>query len=331
MSAAATTNSLSSGSTRPQRVERALFRGACLTVDNSTYAETVRHLIKNLLSSDLSPRDITVESLGLDGRQASSTILARENGVVAGLEEAALLMRDFGIEVKFAKQDGEAISDGTPLLILRGARGALLSLERTALNVIQRMSGIATATRRLDERARAANPGTRVVGTRKTPWGLLDKRALHLGSGGTHRIGLGDAILIKNNHLALMGNREDEAVKAALIRAWKFRNVAAFIEVEVRTEAGAIAAAESFRNLRGQDGASDYDCLLMLDNMDPSQIRKTLDDLQRLNLWDAVLVEASGGISSENIEGYASAGVDAVSVGALTHSPRALDISQNIS
>lgn len=331
MNAAAMTNPLSTGPERARRVERALFRGACLTMENAAYAEAVRHLIRNLLSSDLSPKDITVEALELGGRRGSSTIVAREAGVVAGLQESALLMRDFGIEVEFAKQDGDGICDGTPLLILSGDRGALLSLERTALNVIQRMSGIATATRRLDERARAASAGTRVVGTRKTPWGVLDKRALHLGNGGTHRIGLGDAILIKNNHLALTGGREEEAVKTALARAWNFRGAAAFLEVEVRTEAGAIAAAESFRNLRARDGASDYDCLLMLDNMAPSQIRKTLDELRRRNLWPAVLAEASGGISSENVEAYAASGVDAISVGALTHSPRALDMSQHIS
>ena len=87
----------------------------------------------------------------------------------------------------------------------------LLSLERVGLNLLQRMSGIATASRCLQERAQRRNPATRIVGTRKTPWGLLDKRALHLGSGGTHRLGLGDAILIKNNHLALLASREEEA------------------------------------------------------------------------------------------------------------------------
>ena len=168
------------------------------------------------------------------------------------------------------------------------------------------------------------------MGTRKTPWGLLDKRAVHLGGGGTHRLGLGDAIVIKNNHLALLAPREEEAAPMAIERAWEFREKSAFIEVEVRGEAGALAAAEAFRRLQ-EDAAEEYPCLLMLDNMTPDEIGPILDVLRRENLWEHVLIEASGGISEANVEAYAACGVDAISVGALTHSARALDICQRIS
>jgi nicotinate-nucleotide pyrophosphorylase (carboxylating) len=169
-----------------------------------------------------------------------------------------------------------------------------------------------------------------VVATRKTLWGLLDKRAVHLGGGGTHRIGLGDAILIKNNHLALLASREEEAAPLGIARAWNFRKDAAFIEVEVRGEAAALAAAETFRRVQ-EEASERYPCLLMLDNMMPKEIHSILDGLRKKDLWDYILTEASGGISEQNVEAYADSGVDAISMGALTHSARALDLCQRIS
>jgi nicotinate-nucleotide pyrophosphorylase (carboxylating) len=159
---------------------------------------------------------------------------------------------------------------------------------------------------------------------------LLDKRALHLGSGGTHRLGLGDAIVIKNNHLALLAGSEEEAAPLAIEKAWRFRGESAFIEVEVRGEAAARAGATTFRRLQ-ESASEEYPCLLMLDNMNPDPIRSILGMLQREGLWEHTLVEASGGISEANIEAYAACGVDAISIGALTHSARALDLCQRIS
>jgi nicotinate-nucleotide pyrophosphorylase (carboxylating) len=256
--------------------------------------------------------------------------LAREGGVVAGVEEFALLLRSHGLHVEIEKEGGEMIRPGETLLRAEGNEIELLSLERVGLNLVQRMSGIATAARCLQQRVKQLGFSTLVVGTRKTHWGLLDKRALHLGNGGTHRLGLGDAILIKNNHLALFTGTEAEAAPVAIENAWKFRSESAFIEVEVRSEDGARAAAQAFRRLR--TGASqDYPCLLMLDNMAPDGIGVILDTLRREDLWDDALIEASGGISEANVGAYAASGVDAISVGALTHSARALDVCQRIS
>ena len=163
---------------------------------------------------------------------------------MAGLAELAFLLQSHGIVVAFEKKDGDAVRPGDMLLRAEGDEIQLLALERVGLNLIQRMSGIATASRCLQERASRQCPATRIVGTRKTPWGLLDKRALHLGNGGTHRLGLGDAIVIKNNHLALLAPREEDAAPIAIERAWEFRKDSAFIEVEVRGEAAARAAAQ---------------------------------------------------------------------------------------
>jgi nicotinate-nucleotide pyrophosphorylase (carboxylating) len=316
--------------TRERRIERALVRGASLTLENPVYHRAVRALTEALLQDDLTPGDLTAKALGMKGDPASAAILAREGGVAAGLAEVACMFQGHGVRVAFEKKDGEAIRPGDTLLRVDGEQTKLLSLERVNLNLLQRMSGIATASRCLQERVQRSGASTRIVGTRKTPWGLLDKRALHLGSGGTHRLSLGDAIMIKNNHLALLAGSEEEAAPLAIEKAWRFRAESAFIEVEVRGEAAARAAAKTFRRLQGT-ATEEYPCLLMLDNMNPDDIRAIVGMLQREGLWDSTLVEASGGISEASVEAYAACGVDAISIGALTHSARALDICQRIS
>jgi nicotinate-nucleotide pyrophosphorylase (carboxylating) len=281
------------------------------------------------LHTDLTPGDLTVDALRLDIEPAKAIILAREPGVAAGIAELTWMLGAHGVEVTAKKNDGDAFESGETLVELTSSRVRLLSLERVGLNLVQRMCGIASAARNLQDRVRGFNSSTRVVGTRKTPWGLLDKRALHLGGSGTHRIGLGDAILIKNNHLALIASREEEAAPRAIERVWDSRERSAFIEVEVRGETAALAAAKAFRRLL-TEASEEYPCLLLLDNMRPEEISRVLDSLRRENLWDSVLIEASGGIAESNIEGYADSEVDAISVGALTHSARALDLSQRI-
>lgn len=311
-------------------MEQALFRGATLTIDNLIYHDAVRALTELLLRSDLAPCDLTVESLGMKGYPSSACILTREVGVAAGVAETTFLLESHGVDVMFRKNDGEALEPGDALVEAVGPAGKLLAVERVVLNLLQRMSGIATAVRSLQERVRKDGAETKIVGTRKTPWGLLDKRALHLGNRGTHRLGLGDAIIIKNNHLALLAAREEEAAHQAIERAWRFRMDSAFIEVEVRTAEAARAAARAFRRLQEEAG-EEYPCLLLLDNMTPDGISGVLDMLRREGLWDHTLVEASGRISELNLEEYVASGVDAISIGALTHSTRALDMHQRIS
>jgi nicotinate-nucleotide pyrophosphorylase (carboxylating) len=316
--------------TRDQRIEQALFRGRSLNLDNPVYCDAVRAITESLVQTDIDPEDLTARALEIEERFASACVIARESGVAAGLEEFAFVMRAHEVEVAFEKQDGDSINSGDILLRAEGDQSKLLSLERVGLNLLQRMSGIATASRCMQERSRRRSQGTRIVGTRKTPWGFLDKRALHLGSGGTHRLGLGDAIVIKNNHLALLAAREEDAVSVAIERAWNVREESAFIEVEVRGEAAARVGARTFRRLQ-EEASEQYPCLLMLDNMTPGQVGTILGMLHREDLWHHTLIEASGGISEANVEEYAACGVDAISVGALTHSARALDICQRIS
>jgi nicotinate-nucleotide pyrophosphorylase (carboxylating) len=316
--------------TREQRIRQAFFRGDRLTIENAAYRQSVLALNEALLQDDLSSGDLTATALGLEPTRVSASVIAREAGIVSGLEEFALLYRRNGVDVVLEKQDGDAIRPGDTVLLAQGEQTKLLALERVGLNLLQRMSGIASASHCLQERVTASGSETRVIGTRKTPWGLLDKRALHLGGVGTHRLNLGDAILVKNNHLALLANREEDAAPLAIEKSWKLRSKSAFIEVEVRGESAARAAAAAFRRQIEHSG-EDYPCVLMLDNMTPAQIRGVLAMLRRESLWDCALVEASGGISESNAVEYASTGTDAISIGALTHSVRALDLCQRIS
>ncbi|MGH9734817.1 MAG: carboxylating nicotinate-nucleotide diphosphorylase [Candidatus Acidiferrales bacterium] len=315
--------------TREHRVEQAFFRGSTLTLDNPVYETAVRQLVEPLLHQDLGGGDLTSSALGLTATPASTSVLAREDGVIAGLAEFAMLYGEHGVGVTLEKTDGDVVQSGEVVLRARGNQGDLLALERTGLNLLQRMSGIATAARRIQNLVLHTGSTTRIVGTRKTPWGLLDKRALHLAGVGTHRLGLGDAILIKNNHLALVANSEEEAAPKAIEKAWSLRAKSAFIEVEVRGERAARAAAGAFRRLQ-ELSLEDFPCVLMLDNMSPDGIRGIVDALQHDGVWDAILVEASGGISESNMGEYAACGADVISIGALTHSARALDLSQRI-
>jgi nicotinate-nucleotide pyrophosphorylase (carboxylating) len=317
---------------RQRRVEKALFRGGNLTLENPAYLRVLRSLLNAVLVPDLAPRDLTVAALEIKNRRAAAQVLAREPGVAAGSEEYAYLLRARGVKVTLKKDDGDLFQTSDVLLRAEGGENKLLSLERVGLNLLQRMCGIATATQRLQERARRQCPATRIVGTRKTPWGLLDKRAIHLGGGGTHRLGLGDGIVVKNNHLALLARSEQLAAPLAVEKTWKSRRRAAFIEVEVRSEEGALAAARAFKRLRAQapSATREYPCLVMLDNLLPDDVRQIIVAMRREKVWDGTLVEASGGISETNMELYAAAEVDAISLGALTHSVRALDLSQRI-
>jgi nicotinate-nucleotide pyrophosphorylase (carboxylating) len=310
-----------------------MFRGDSLHLGDPAYLKAVRTFLGELLYSDLGGGDLTVAALELADEHASAKVLAKESGVIAGIAEFSWLLNRDDIEVIACKQDGEAIEPGDVVLEIEGRRGDLLVHERVGLNLLQRMSGIASATRYFQDLVHRENPETHLVGTRKTPWGLLDKRAIHLGGGGTHRLGLWDAILIKNNHLALLAEREEDAARIAVERAWPARQSAAFIEVEVRSEQAALRAAEAFRRmreLRRAEEGGDCPCFLLLDNMPASKTLAIIAALRSQGLLEHVLTEASGNISESNIAEYAASGVDAISMGALTHSARALDLCQRV-
>ncbi|MCX6649869.1 MAG: carboxylating nicotinate-nucleotide diphosphorylase [Candidatus Bathyarchaeota archaeon] len=272
-------------------------------------------LVRGFLSEDLGYGDITSDALIRREQRAEARLFFREPGVAAGLEEAAAIFTLLGCDVKQRALDGASVEAKKHLLEIEGPARALLAGERVALNIVSHMSGIATATATTVRSARSANPKTRVAATRKTHPGLrnLEKKAVELGGGDTHRLRLDDCVLIKDNHLELLPS-VTEAIRLARERVSFTKK----IEVEVRDYAQAEEAA-----LAGAD-------IIMLDNMNPSKIREVLAALRSKGLCEGRLFEASGGITPENAAEYASSGVDVVSLGSLTHSVKALDVKLEI-
>ena len=264
------------------------------------------------IEEDAPSGDLTSSALAPLGR-CRAEIRAKAAGVVAGIAEASRLFTHFGISLQPALSDGDACAAGSLVLALEGEAEQILLVERTALNILSRMSGIATGTRAMVEEARKVRPSLRIAATRKTCPGMraLDKKAVILGGGEAHRATLSDMILIKDNHLKLVPL--GEAVKRARRMAPSGR-----IEVEVTSGEEAVLAAEA--------GVG----VVMFDNMDPASIKEAIRNLEARGLRRRVLLEASGGIGRGNLKEYASLDLDRISMGALTHSVRGLDLSLEV-
>ncbi len=281
----------------------------------NTYRQLAKDKIKDFLREDLGYGDITSEALIPADQMAKARLFFREPGVASGLMEASIVFELLGCTVEAFAMDGDAVEPAQTLMEVEGPAVAILSGERTALNIVGRMAGIATVTASIVEEVNEASPGTRVAATRKTLPGLrdLDKRAVEHGGGDTHRFRLDDCVLIKDNHLELV-----PSVTEAVLRAREAVSFTKKIEVEVRSleiaEEAALAGAE----------------IIMFDNMAPSEIRRCLTELDESGLRTGFIYEASGGITPENAADYAASGVDVISLGALTHSVRSLDVKLEI-
>jgi nicotinate-nucleotide pyrophosphorylase (carboxylating) len=313
---------------REDRIRAAFYRGDALTLRNPSYVRAVYGLADELLRQDTETGDSTVNALGIGSRECAVEIRTKEPGIAAGIDEAEWLYQRAGLTTSRTVNDGDVVTKGAVLLRGEGNAGAMLSLERLVVNLVQRMSGIATSARQLAEIAIRQTPNVHVAATRKTPWGLLDKRAVHLGGGGTHRLGLGDAILIKTNHLLLVSSDGYVDTENVIRQAWGNRKSAAFFEVEVTATEQAVKVARILRDLQLAPGSCP--CVLMLDNFSAPQAGSAVAALRENGLHDAVLVEASGNVSVASLATYAAAGVDVISIGGLTHSVRALDLSARL-
>lgn len=267
-------------------------------------------LIELALQEDLSRGDITSEATVPVDRTATAVMLAKQDGVISGIETARAVFARIDPEVQFTPlvSDGERVINGTQLARISGNARSILAAERTALNLIQRLSGVATITARYAERV--AGTGATVIDTRKTAPGMryLEKAAVRHGGGSNHRFDLGDAVLIKDNHLAAIGG--EHPIRDAVLAAKKRAPHTSKVEVEVVDLAGVQEALDA-----GAD-------IIMLDNMGLDEMRRAVA------LVDGrALLEASGGITLETIREVAATGVDLISAGALTHSAPSLDIS----
>lgn len=274
----------------------------------------VEEKLKSLLTDDLGQGDVTSAVIIPAGKGVEAEIVAKEDGVVAGIEESIILAEYLGLSAQAMVIDGEKITNKQVLIQLSGDAQSLFSGERTLLNLLSRMSGIATQTRHLSQKIANAQIKTKIAATRKSAPGLLyfDKKAVVLGGGDPHRLHLDDMVLIKDNHIAIIGTVE-EAVKLAKSRV----SFSKKIEVEVTSSSDALLAAKA-----GAD-------IVMLDNFLPDEVEEASKKLRASGFGD-VLLEVSGNITPENLLDYATAQVDIISIGALTHSVKALDISLEI-
>jgi len=270
----------------------------------------IKKELLRFISEDIQSGDIT--SVLLPKKKIKAKIISRQDGVLAGVKFAGDIFRLKGCNVKIIKKDGAKLKSNQIILQISGNAGTVLSCERTALNLLSRMSGIATQTNFLVSKIRKINTKTKLYSTRKTAPGLrfFDKEAIMIGGGHKHRMSLNDMVMIKDNHL-LVTNSMEGIIKNA-------RKRHKHVEVEVENQRDAILAASS--------GAT----IVMLDNFSPVQIKKTITELQKKKLRNKVKLEASGGINSKNIAAYAKTGVDMISVGSITNSVKGLDLSLEV-
>jgi nicotinate-nucleotide pyrophosphorylase (carboxylating) len=274
---------------------------------------SVRDILLSFLREDIGAGDKTSESVIPAGQVASAEIVCKSitPAIVCGLQEAALVFDILGCKSKFLINEGSKVMKGKAVMRISGNARAILKAERTALNLLMRMSGIATETRHLADSAK----GVKILATRKTAPGLrqFDKKAVVIGGGGRHRMRLDDMVLLKDNHLALTGS-----VKECVTLARRNIGTSVKVECEVKSKEEAIAAISA-----GAD-------IVMLDNFTPRRAKDAIRQITRMGLRDKVKIEISGGVNAANIGQYVRAKPDFISLGYITHSSKAIDFSLEI-
>jgi nicotinate-nucleotide pyrophosphorylase (carboxylating) len=271
----------------------------------------VKRLIRQAIAEDLSRQDVTTKALIPQTQKGKALIIVKGRGVIAGtgIAKQVFLKVDPKLEVDILISDGAEVKPGDVIARIEGKTSSMLKAERVALNFLQHLSGIASETARYVQAVKGLP--VYITDTRKTTPGLrtLEKYAVRVGGGKNHRMHLANGILIKDNHIAAL-RRRGLSIKEIVAKARQKASPELKIEIEVKTPEEAIQAAEA-----GAD-------IIMLDNMNLKDMRQAV----RL-VKGRVLIEASGGITVENVRAVAETGVDRISIGALTHSPKALDIS----
>ena len=266
--------------------------------------------LSRFLAEDLGKGDIT--SNLLPRKRIKAYIISKQDCTLAGINYVKDIFAIKGCKIRIIKKDGINVKPNQIVCEITGSVQAILACERTALNLLSRMSGIATKTKKLIRKIHAINPRIKLFSTRKTAPGLrfFDKEAVKIGGGEKHRMSLDEMIMIKDNHLAVVGSLSRLILKAKK----KYKK----IEVEVENQEDALLAAST-----GVD-------IVMLDNFSPKEIIKTVNRLKKSKLRQRVKLEASGGINEKNISSFAKTGIDMISVGEITNSVSGIDFSLEI-
>jgi len=306
-----------------------------LSVSKPDYKQWVFRYTFLELDKDLSPNgDITSDAVLPEDVIIPGVIYAQEDGVLAGIEELKYFLVDSDprfkpkvseLQVAFFKKDGDYIKAGEKICEIIGKAQDVLAVERVSLNLLMRMSGVATKTAEFVSLLDKAGSDILLTPTRKTLWGLLDKKAVVVGGGGTHRLNLSDAVLIKDNHLKILGGSVSKALKGLVGKA----SGARFIEIEVENKEDAVKAAEDLNSLLSPGGITSPACI-MLDNFTPEMIDETLGLIKEKGLFDNILFEASGGINKENLAKYAKTGIDIISMSEITMNAKPLSFHLEI-
>lgn len=310
-----------------------------LSPQNLRYRDCIyKHTTLSLIE-DLGEGDFTTNVLLQKKIHVKASIIAQQRGILAGRTEVEYFLvggpKKFRpgmgkFQVQFLKKDGETIEKGETLCYLSGRAHDIFLIERTVLNLLCHLSDIATRTHQIVMQVKKVNKNILIAATRKTLWGLLDKRAVALGGGATHRLGLFDAIIIKDNHLDLFG-RNIEGVLVRSLRGFKARRKyhVRFFEIEVDTPREAVRAAGIIKQLK-EKRVLLFPCFIMFDNFSLHQAKATINQLQKMHLRSRVGIELSGGITGKNVVSFAKTGADIISMGTLTKDCKSLHMSLQI-
>lgn len=307
-----------------------------LTIDNPVYVKQFTQLFRHCMTYDGAERDITSYLLKKNMRKnikVKASIFAKQKGIVAGISESMFFLQNASkLTVEIIKRDGSNVEPSENIVTIAGNPVEILAYERTLLNILQRMSGIATQTHMLiyDNKLCSipvVKNGTYIAATRKTPWMWLDKKAVVVGGGLTHRLSLEDGVLIKDNHIDILktvGKKSRYEGFLYFIEALKKQKdtIPFEIEVENQEEAQFLVREYEKSGLQGH-------LIIMLDNFTAENAKKTIESMRALksrrNFY--ISFELSGGVNPSNIREYANVGADVISLGFLTHSSRVLDMS----
>ncbi|MBU0712451.1 carboxylating nicotinate-nucleotide diphosphorylase [bacterium] len=292
-----------------------------LDLSRSSYRDTVNSFLKKMIDEDVDSGDVSLIPRQSYESALKAKIIAKSPAVIAGLDETIYFASRHDLQIQSDFKNGDLVKSGDILLRVTGKAAEILTLERSILNILQRLSGIATTTKSYVDTIAGTN--TFIVGTRKTLWGLLDKHAIQCGGGLTHRLGLHDAAMLKENHLAVLRNSDNpDALRNAVTQMISAYPYLRFIEIEVSN-------ADEFRAILGylKNITAPFPFVIMFDHFEPDQIHTLINEAKSKKLYNHILFEASGNITLDTIRSFAESGVDVISVGALTHSVTSADFS----